>query len=1176
MKLSSLSLMTIVQRALLMIFLVVTFPITSLGVGALEITQVRSVVVDVDDVGGALYSEVDNVIRAIESNHPITVVALVKTDTDTSSIPADKLPYVKLPGESEFIRMQSCTLEGRDARLFNCEKDTMLTPTGSRMVFDVCARGLGFGDASDNCNSGILYVDGEGPVLSGVPTDRVVTRDNEVTLRFSVRDITHVEEAENVCSGVASVVANDGFVDLGEVSFSEAGCTSPGIPECTCDQSVSGFVVDLSSFIDGEETTVCLSATDKLGNIGEESCFPVARDSRETVINSFSFQNSVGEPITQVSDSTTFYGAAIITVPPLFSITNVGVTFPGGADAATEFLLTCEAAELGSAGADGRTEGVYTCTTEGITARNTGSGAEVQANVRVLDSAGDEETRTFNIPLELDDSVPVLVDVYSPYRFGEESFLAEGDNIITLALQESGAGFASKNVYVTFTGADITTRSVDDCQLVGPEWHCTITIQPRGDVVTVTGITGQDDAGNAVDASLLPKSFRLDSTPPSFQGDVEIENRGSRPDAANSRIFAAGDSVMITAYFYDDSSIFTGDDAGRYASTEMRADVSDFSDVEGATELPPEKCEFKEDYHPYGAAEGDTEEVFSCSWYISSILAEQVSIGFMMKDIVGNEATDSKDENFILLFEEDVPTEEVGPPVARRERFDGELVPLGIAAPGEEVVDNWKPLDNFTQRTQINVDLLKVHDLPLMFETVLEPRPSVADKVNLLDLYLDPTSCMGDTEYLFEDSLRLIQPSRDSTTLWFWLKMRQGDPRLGDLGRNYLQLNCSIVITAEVDGELQEAEQENALITITFAANVQDLGAKLTEEIKELKKGILVRMEWMDTLNDIIDGVTKICNMLYMARELSAALDFINIPFQGVCRVLGPFCYQADAGMRQTVHTVDSITGQLFEYAYYICEFTACRISLFSDDLDITGKYNAQQAAGSLATSWLEDDTGREAVRAGYTPTEYHTEALAEDGVDYKDIIGSPYPYANPRDSIVWSTLTLCIPGILHNLQKLRNIECKFIKCLENNVEAGVPVSVCRLERTYATCMFVWGEIFHLIPFADWAKGFLRTTTDAINNVFGLLGIAFGFLCSMFGTETSTNEVSIIASSCRLVRFINVVNDFASMGEDIANAVGDEDASFVPGNDACEGVLADEDEEEEDTSGAPPEGGEGG
>lgn len=1164
--------MTIVQRALLMIFLVVTFPITSLGVSAIEITQVKSVVVDVD---GPLYSEVDNVIRAIESNHPLTIVALVKTDTDAPSIPADKLPYVKLPGGAEFVRMQACDLEGRDARHFNCEKDTMLTPTGSEMRFDVCALGTGetSGDTSDICNSGILYVDGEGPVLSGVPTDRVVTRDDELALRFSVRDITSFEETENVCSGVASVAANDGSADLGELTFDVPGCTSvPGIPGCTCDQSVSGFVVDLSSFIDGEETTVCLSATDNLGNIGEESCFPVARDSRETVINSFSFQNSVGEPITQVSDSTTFYGVAIITVPPLFSITNIGVTFPGGADAAAEFLLTCEAAGLGSAGANGRTEGVYTCTTEGITARNTGSGGEVQANVRVLDSAGDEKRSTFNVPLGLDDSVPVLVGLYSPYRFGEESFLANGDNMITLVLQESGAGFASKNVYVTFTGADVSTRSVDDCHLVGAEWHCTIVIQPRDDTVTVSSITGQDDAGNAIDASILPKSMTLDEQPPSFQGDVELENRGSA-GRANTRIFAEGDSVMLTAYFYDDSSVFAGDDAGRYASTGMRADVSGFSDVEGAAELAPESCEFKEDYHPYGAAEGDTEEAFSCSWYISSILAEPVSIGFMMKDLVGNEAAASKDEDFILLFEEDVPTEDVGPSVARRERFDGELVPLGIAEAGEEAVDNWKPLDNLTQRTQINVDLLKIHDLPLLFETALEPRPSMEGKVNLLDLNLDPTSCMGDTEYLFEDSLRLIRPSRDSTTLWFYLKMRQGDPRLGDLGRNYLQLNCSIAILAEVEGTLQEAEQENALITITFAPNVQDLGAKLNKEIEELKKGILVRMEWMDTLNDIIDGITKICNILYMTRELSAALDFMNIPFQGVCRVFGPFCYQADAGMRQTVHTVDGITTQLFEYAYYICEFTACRISLFSDDLDVDGKYNAQQAAGSLATSWLEDDVGEEAVQAGYRPTEYHTPALADDGVNYQQLIGSPYPYANPRDSLVWSTLTLCIPGILHNLQKLRNIECKFIKCLEENVEAGVPVSVCRLERTYATCMFVWGEIFHLIPFADWAKGFLRTVTDAINNVFGLLGILFGVLCSMFGTETSSNEVSIIASSCRLVRFVNVVNDFANMGKDIASAVGEEGASFVPGNDACEGVIADEDEE--GTEGTPPAGGEG-
>jgi hypothetical protein len=59
----------------------------------------------------------------------------------------------------------------------------------------------------------------------------------------------------------------------------------------------------------------------------------------------------------------------------------------------------------------------------------------------------------------------------------------------------------------------------------------------------------------------------------------------------------------------------------------------------------------------------------------------------------------------------------------------------------------------------------------------------------------------------------------------------------------------------------------------------------------------------------------------------------------------------------------------------------------------------------------------------------------------------SPSDYLNVKDSMVLSLVTFCIPGIIYNLNKYRQIQCMYAYCLQEYVKAGLPISVCEDQK---------------------------------------------------------------------------------------------------------------------------------
>ncbi len=64
------------------------------------------------------------------------------------------------------------------------------------------------------------------------------------------------------------------------------------------------------------------------------------------------------------------------------------------------------------------------------------------------------------------------------------------------------------------------------------------------------------------------------------------------------------------------------------------------------------------------------------------------------------------------------------------------------------------------------------------------------------------------------------------------------------------------------------------------------------------------------------------------------------------------------------------------------------------------------------------------------------------------------------KDNLIISLIGLCVPGIIQNLEKAGQIQCRYVYCLENDVATGIPVDTCEQLRSQMTCKYVFGDLF--------------------------------------------------------------------------------------------------------------------
>ena len=270
---------------------------------------------------------------------------------------------------------------------------------------------------------------------------------------------------------------------------------------------------------------------------------------------------------------------------------------------------------------------------------------------------------------------------------------------------------------------------------------------------------------------------------------------------------------------------------------------------------------------------------------------------------------------------------------------------------------------------------------------------------------------------------------------------------------------CTIKIFSQVGkNAIRAAEIQEVEVLVPFAFS--SLGAqdenleKIIEDAKDDINaawdviGVMAEiLKWVDYLVQIYQVVVGVIELVQQA---TVGLSVVYEPPQTKAAAIAT-CF----GMHGAVKGVDG--G--FEIVDQIVQVLSCRPTGKAD----LGWYGQWQS---------------------FILSLYNVEVLNFEAIGNPDLVGSGQyrPARDIRENLYLSIAGLCIPGIIKNLDEIRQIKCRKIVCLQNEVRAGVAtVSMCEDLEDLLMCKYVLGELWYILPFSQ----FYDQVINALHKAFG-------------------------------------------------------------------------------------------
>lgn len=141
----------------------------------------------------------------------------------------------------------------------------------------------------------------------------------------------------------------------------------------------------------------------------------------------------------------------------------------------------------------------------------------------------------------------------------------------------------------------------------------------------------------------------------------------------------------------------------------------------------------------------------------------------------------------------------------------------------------------------------------------------------------------------------------------------------------------------------------------------------------------------------------------------------------------------------------------------------------------------------------------------------------------------------NPEENLASAIIMLCPTGVIHNLKKNQVFQCEKLRCLQEDVPAGLPPGECEKNFRYTKCQYLWGNILDAVPWAKFgsyiANNMMQIIADPLAMgtaiITGLLcpkiPVAHG-ICLLPQTIASINKITSTLSAVK-----DIANKFSSM-----------------------------------------------
>ena len=738
-----------------------------------------------------------------------------------------------------------------------------------------------------------------------------------------------------------------------------------------------------------------------------------------------------------------------------------------------------------------------------------GVGASV--NVVVSDATGNTDTLTAAQTVSVDTTGPSITSISSTVVSEGIVYFSDGADII-VTFTETESGFSEIKPKVNIASQ---TKAAQSCEAAGTTWTCiwpSTFFTPISDGDYDVSVTGTDDARNSVSGSVI-QEVRVDRTAP----EIEITSlTGLSTLTEDQTLFLAGGSAVLNFTFSDISPI-------NY--------TADFSAIGGAIvrgNCAESPCQaMSEDLSPGG---------------------KRGVVIIKAADAAGNVADPiSSDSVYVLKTDAD----------AEADYFTHSL----ILSPGKIETTTSSLLNH---RAYATVSAVVQDGLQGEVRSVAfigcqnEQGPADSDAFDRSD------AANSGTAYIQEPLVVDLGSTTETGILFNF--------RAIEIREDNISFDCDVSVSGIIGDSFVSNETET--VKIFFDTYELAVGSVDENYESELEAAIddAQDLELIGTLKKWFDYAVKLCQLLGMVKSIMNTFSFIGVslaaigvattPFGGGIGVAGSYNYC-------TGQAANIASDGLINTFSTICQYVTCEKTLwdlggggksggflgFGGSEDFPDATPAQSAAapsggtadgtGSSFTDTTDPNT-RFGDGTGNSPAN-SDEDLAF-GLSPKQMWGDP---AASRNNLVLSIVNLCIPGILENLDKQRQIKCRYALCLLEDVSAGTPKQVCDDQKEYAMCVYVYGQILGLLPiaflnaFISKIKAFFTSPMALIN---GLLSYSCVAVCAGGNYPTTAS----VGTSCYLANFLKQMGALYSLINSISN-IGD---MFASGQDYCS-VLED-------------------
>src|SRR3989344_874663 len=800
-------------------------------------------------------------------------------------------------------------------------------------------------------------------------------------------------------------------------------------------------------------------------------------------------------------------------------------------------------ADIGGAAAsceaDADVDNLWHCTWKNVKVNPAGT---VTIQVTATDEKGNKAEKSLSSSFVVDNSVPAIKFFGTSRQFEGKSHLKSGANKIILRAEDQGAGLSKDGIRANIAGFGLSNfAEPTSCKETSGIMECYWDVdQDINEGVLTVGLSRfQDNVGNE---GLAPESqLIVDNTGPKVES---IEVFGVS-EVGDKNYFQSNDKLKIVLRTSESSGLrVLVNVQDLLLDAENKYPANDFIDEDGWVIFTEEDC---------ARAEGR----WQCELETDPIKSGPESgleIDVRVQDTAGNDAVSwplpedepknvkrfrsSKEEASITIDILGLTTEE-NPDFWEVKK----VTPVGGAGAFIDLDTTPLTYTRLPFKVLLSADVSDVRALDIQLVNCAVPQadagegdaaaapPTNAPVISRAILY-GGVSAVGD--YAPSPNVIIEFEPFDGRSLF-----AIGQKEETEFVKQEVEYVCVFKIFSQVGkNAVRAAEAQEARVIVPFGfstlgAQDENLDFVIQEARDDINTawdviGVLAEiLKWLDYLVQVYNIIMKVVSLFEFVAKPASDATKAN-PFGGEAERIAA-CFGFHSGT-----TAAKSPGEIFDV---ILEVLTCR----PQSSGSLGWYSRWQASILELYKTERLKAPGDPLSKGYNPGE------KIPGTDQ-------YGYSHPRDiqsNLFLSFAGLCIPGIIKNLDKFRQIKCRKIACLENEVRSGLAtVSMCEDLEDLLVCKYVVGELWYLIPFSQFWDDVIGGLSRALADPFAILHtttvITCGLICSVSGSASAGCSYAfyiwdIIGILEKIVGFLTtVIDDFSNGGLNYCDSVGED------------------------------------